>query len=296
MTENESRLAPKDLEALVAVVEEGSFSAAARRLSTSQSLVSARIANLEGQVGTRLFDRGARQSSLTPAGEILLPRARRILQSEEEARRALRDYLTRPQGVLGIAASSIPGTYLLPSLLGELRREQPEIRIALHLCDSEEAWNALRSDEVELACVGIVPEGEEFASQELGADEVVLVAVPAWRNRPLQELPLILREPGSGTRRAALDGLRRAGVDPGSLEVVLEARGNDAVVHFAREGIGAAFVSRLAAATDLAKGTLVELPHPPTPRVFHLLHRRGRSLSPAAHALRALAANSIVQA
>jgi DNA-binding transcriptional LysR family regulator len=286
MSSIDQQLAPRELEAFVCVAEERSFTGAARRLDTSQSLISSRVMLLEEILGTRLFDRGARASRLTPAGELLLPRARRLLRLEEETRKALRDFLARPHGVLRIAASSIPGTYLLPKHLTELRRELPGVRIDLHLLDSEEALAALRAEEVELAIVGAAVASPDVVAYPVGQDEILWVCSPALaKERDPKKLPIILREPGSGTRGAAIEMLREKGIDPEALDCVLEIRGNEALCQAARASLGTTFVSRLAAAADLDRGHLVEIPGVSKKRAFYLLHRSGITLSPAAQAL-----------
>lgn len=286
MTNSESQLGPRELEAFVCVAEERSFTGAARRLATSQSLISARVAQLEVLLGAKLFDRGSRASRLTPAGLLLLPRARKLLRLEEDTRRALKDFLARPHGVLRIAASSIPGTYLLPKFLAQLRRELPAVRIDLHVLDSEEALAALRSEEVEIAAVGTAVNAPDVVVYPLGQDEVVWVCSPTLaKERDPKKLPVILREPGSGTRSAAMELLRERNIDPEKLDCVLEIRGNEALCQAARAHLGTTFVSRLAASADLDRGHLVEIPGIVKKRNFYLVHRSGITLSPPTQAL-----------
>src|SRR5262245_9287341 len=134
----------RDLEALVAVADAGSFTAAARVLCLTQPTVSARIAILESTLDTRLLDRLPGGVRPTPAGEVLLEKTRTLLRDREQALNAVHEFLGRPGGVLAVEASSIPGTHVLPPVLARLRRSHPALRIRLAVTDTEKAVRALR--------------------------------------------------------------------------------------------------------------------------------------------------------
>jgi DNA-binding transcriptional LysR family regulator len=283
----------RDLEAFVAVADTGSFTAAAQALFIRQPSVSARIASLESLLDAKLLDRLPGGVRPTPAGEVLLAHARSLLRGREEAIQAVRSFLGRPAGILDAGASSIPGAYLLPQALARLRGEHPDVRVRLAIADTEKTVEAMRRGEFEVAVVGSDVDEEGLVARRIGEDEVVLIAAPAiaspFRGRvlaaaELEELPIILREPGSGTRAAALGALEKAGAAVDRLNIVLEVGGNAAVRESALRGIGASFLSRLAAEEPIRSGRLVELALAggPLVRPFVLLTRRGRTLSPAA--------------
>ena len=140
----------KNFEAFVTVTDEGSFTRAAKKLRTNQPAISTRVAALEAQLGTRLIDRGARCSVLTPAGEILLPHARAILRETVNARLAIERFLGEPRGTLHIGASTVPGSYLLPGVLAKLREELPDVCIQLTVRDTRDTLEALRTDLLEV--------------------------------------------------------------------------------------------------------------------------------------------------
>lgn len=284
----------RDLEAFVAVADTGSFTAAAQALFIRQPSVSARIASLESLVDAKLLDRSPGGVRPTPAGEVLLAHARALLRDRQEAIKAVRNFLGRPAGVLEVGASSIPGAYVLPQALARLRGDYPDLRIQLAIADTEKTVEALRRGEFEVGVVGSDVEEEGLMARRIGEDEVVLIAAPELAGRfqgspeltgpELEEIPLILREPGSGTRAAALGALEKAGAAVDRLNIVLEVGGNAAVRESVLRGIGAAFLSRLAVEEPLRSGRLIELALKggPLVRPFVLLTRRGRTLSPAA--------------
>ncbi len=293
----------RDLETFVAVAETGSFTAAGQRLLLTQPTVSARIASIEAALDTKLLDRGPGKVRPTPAGEVLLPRARALLKDREEAIKAVEDFLGRLGGTLKIGASSIPGSYLLPRILAEIRAAYPALRISLAVEDTDRTLEALRRGDVELAVVGRPVREQGLDETRVGEDEIVLVATPEIAARArgrgksgaraLEGVPIVLRETGSGTRAAALAALEEAGVLVDRLDIVLEAGGNAAAREAALSGIGAAFLSRLAVADQIATGQLVALAvlAAPLVRPLVLVTRSGRTLSPGAKELARLLAN-----
>ncbi len=285
----------KELETFIAVTDEGSFTAAARRLGTNQPTVSGRIASLETSLGVRLFDRGPRHTAPTPAGLALLSTARRILRGREELHRLVARFGDEPAGELWIAASTVPAGYVLPQALARLHASAPKVHSRVRVGDSRQTLAALRSGTAELAIVGRRPDDESLEAISIGRDAVVLVATPEFAtahgltrsDASLSEVPLVLREEGSATRQTALEALARHGVTVTPEQVVLETTNNDALREAANAGLGAAFVSRLVVRRELEQGALIALDElaPPAEREFFLVTPRGRTLSRAAEAL-----------
>lgn len=141
------------LQAFMAVAETASFSQAAERLYLTQPAVSKRIATLEQELGSPLFDRIGRQVVLTEAGEALLPHTRRILDEIESSRRAIADLSGRIAGRLRLATSHHIGLHRLPPLLRELRRRYPDLQLDIRFLDSESACRMVEHGELELAIV-----------------------------------------------------------------------------------------------------------------------------------------------
>lgn len=141
------------LQAFVSVAECASFSVAAERLHLTQSAVSKRIAILEQQVGKKLFDRIARQVTLTEAGNALLPRAKHILQEYESAIQALNDLSGKAQGVLRIAISHHLGLHRLPPILKIFARQHPMVNLDIEFMDSEKAYEQVLHGQSEVAVI-----------------------------------------------------------------------------------------------------------------------------------------------
>ncbi len=169
----------EDLQAFLAVADAGSFSRAADRLFLTQPAVSKRVAQLEAELDTRLFDRVGRQVSLTEAGRALLPRARDILQALEDTRRALGNLAGRVAGPLRVATSHHIGLHRLPPVLRAYAARWPEVELDLQFMDSEEACQAVRRGERELGIVTLPADPPaELERRLIWPDPLVFVVGP----------------------------------------------------------------------------------------------------------------------
>jgi DNA-binding transcriptional LysR family regulator len=141
------------LQAFVAVAENQSFSQAAEHLFLTQPAISKRVASLEAELDTRLFDRIGRKVELTESGQALLPRARNILMDIEDSRRAISNLSGKIGGKLRIGTSHHIGLHRLPPVLRSFTRQYPEVELDLHFMDSEEACRAVEHGDLELGIV-----------------------------------------------------------------------------------------------------------------------------------------------
>lgn len=142
-----------NLQAFVAVAESGSFSHASERLYLTQPAISKRIAQLESELATRLFDRLGRTTRLTESGQALLPRARHILLEVEDSRRVISNLSGMVAGRLSIGTSHHIGLHRLPPVLRTFSAEFPNVELDLHFMDSEEACRAVLHGDLELGIV-----------------------------------------------------------------------------------------------------------------------------------------------
>lgn len=146
------------LHAFVTVAETRSFSEAALRLHLTQPAISKRIAQLETSLNCQLFDRIGRQTSLTEAGQALLPRAQRILFEMEDMRRELSNLSGEVSGTLKIGTSHHIGLHRLPPVLKTFSRRFPQVNLDIQFIDSEMAFDLLMQGQLELGIVTLPPE------------------------------------------------------------------------------------------------------------------------------------------
>jgi DNA-binding transcriptional LysR family regulator len=175
-----SGLEMRHLLALVAVVETGTFSAAAEQLGYTQSAVSQQVSTLERLVGAPLFERpgGRRPVRLTAAGEMLLTHARAVIARVSAAAADLRALASGEQGELRVGTLPSVGTKILPRLLGTFRTEWPGVQIVLREArDSADLIHAVEAGDIDLTFIDIGPyETGPLQVRRLLDDPMVLVA------------------------------------------------------------------------------------------------------------------------
>lgn len=142
-----------NLQAFVKVAETGSFSLAATQLFLTQPAISKRIKQLETQLGSKLLDRYGKKLLLTQTGQVLLPKARKILQEIENTRQQIADLEGSPAGSISMATSHHIGLHRLPPILRAFTTLYPEVDLDLHFMDSEQACQLIEQSELELAVV-----------------------------------------------------------------------------------------------------------------------------------------------
>ena len=274
------------LRAFAAVARQRSFSRAAAELFVSQPAISKHVAGLEAKLGKQLFVRRRRGIELTPAGELL---AEYVLRAEAllvYGRRALESGGDAQLGTLSLAASGIPGTYLLPALLARFHESHPAVEIEFELSTSGGALELVRRHRSELAVVGGLPVPQEIESEPLLDDEIVLAGPPSLAERRLRpkeiaDLTWIYREEGSATRAAVEAARWQAGIN---LRQTLELPSWEAVKLAVEAGAGIAAISRFALDLELKLGRLVvlDVPRWRLSRVISVIRARDVPLTPPA--------------
>jgi molybdate transport repressor ModE-like protein len=276
---------------LCLILEQGSISAAARSVGLGQPTVSQHLRSLEKELGILLFERRGRRVVPTEAAVLFHPYARQAIQALEAGRQALDEHLGLVRGRLNLAGSTIPGHYILPSLMARFHRSFPGVEMRLQVGDTEWVVERVRAADVELGFVGAKLEGKALSFEPFAEDELALVVAPghALGGKPLsldelREVPLVSREQGSGTRRSWEEHLRETGFPLDELRIVAEFGSTEAVIRAVKAGMGAGVVSMRAAEAELARGELerVQLALGRMGRTFYLVRHLSRPLSPSA--------------
>lgn len=280
------------LETFAEAAERGSFTAAARHLGLTQAAVSQRIQQLEVDLATPLFRRQPGGIALTDAGRRLHQFARRILDLTAEARAAVTGRPGEMAGDLRLAASSIPGQYVLPHVLAEFRARHPAVRVRLSVSDTAAVIREVEQGRAHLGFVGGTGGGPDLEFRRFARDELTVIVPrghPWWRRRqvPVAALvgqPLVHREPGSGSRRCLERAMERAGVRS-TLNVAVEVGNPETVKEAVREGLGVAVVSRRSVDQEIRSGALhaVRVTGLALDRDLFVVRDRRRALPAAAH-------------
>ncbi|MEO3892543.1 LysR family transcriptional regulator [Nonomuraea sp. B5E05] len=281
------------LKLLVDVGVLGSLGQAAKAAGIAQPSASKRVAHLERRLGLPLVERTPRGSTLTAEGRMVAGWAAQVLAAAEELMRAVQAVRHGEAAHLRVASSMTVAEYLVPRWLGELQNREPDVPVGLDVVNSADVAARVLAEDVELGFVEgpSVPEGLD--SRVVGTDRLVVVVAPGhpWARRrtvlrgaELAATPLVVREPGSGTRETldvAFRGLHQASPR-------LELGSNAAVKGAAQAGAAPAVLSGYAVEADVATGRLVEVPLAGVNLVRSLraVWRRGRPLTgPAANLL-----------
>jgi LysR family transcriptional regulator, low CO2-responsive transcriptional regulator len=280
------------LATFAAVAERGSFTATAAQLGVTQAAVSQRIAVLEKEIHVSLFNRRAGRISLSDAGQRLYHYARQILELHGRARTDISTFRPIVSGDLPLAASSVPGEYLLPALLSAFHEKYPGVHVRATAGDSSSVIEDIEKGRATLGLVGQEAEKPSLEFRPIGSDTLVLVVAPGhrWAARkriPLKDLSsesLIVREPGSGSRSTLERSLERAGTSLAGLNITIELGSNAAIKDTVKSGLGVAFLSRLAIRREIDADELraVTVSGLSLDRHFYLVYHRRRPLSPAA--------------
>jgi DNA-binding transcriptional LysR family regulator len=244
----------RQLEYLVAVAEEASFTRAARRVHISQSGVSAQVRQLEHELGAELIDRSGRTATLTQAGEAALVHARAALAAAAAMRQAVDDVtgLLRGQLTVGmVTACTITGLF---DALDAFHRAHPGVALTLVEDNSAQLAERTRSGALDLALIGAAGALPDGLAVLPIVTESLVAAVPgvhplADRTRltlaELSVLPLICMPPGTGIRAAFDQSCAARAVQSA---ISLEASTTAAVVDLAVRGLGVAILSESMAA------------------------------------------------
>lgn len=279
------------LEAFLAIAEQGRFHKAARRLHITQTALTRRLQNFEGQLGVKLVERTTRSVSLTPLGASFLPQARRLLAELRAALMEIRETGLAQRGDVVVACVPTAGVRYLPEIIREYAACHPANRIRILDHASSGVVDAVLRREAEFGITIAGPHPPELEDRPLFADRFVLICREdhplatrrRLRWRQLEPHPLVFVGSGSGNR-PLLDAA--LSVAAPRLRSDYEVQRSSTAVGLAAEGVAAAIVPSLAVQPGRHPELhVVELVDPVVSRQLVLVRRRGGELSPAARAL-----------
>src|SRR5918996_5256157 len=255
-------LDPARLRLLVEVGRRGSISAAADACRMGQPSATKHLKTLEAAVGAPLVERNGRASRLTEAGAVVAAHAQRVLDTLEGMQEELRALRDAERGTLTVAASTTPGSYVLPSILQCFAERHPRVDVDVVIGSSEWVGRRVARREVQLGLAGELDVPDGVVAEPFLEDEIVGVAAPGRlkvrRGRvpmaALADTTLLVRERGSSTRAVSERFLARSGYRPAKR---WELDSNEAIKRSVAAGLGIGFVSRLVVADELERGELV---------------------------------------
>jgi DNA-binding transcriptional LysR family regulator len=254
----------KQLRAFVAIAEEKTFTAGAKRVNVTQAAVSMQIRHLEEQVGLPLFTRTPRRVILTQAGELLLDRARRVLREHDSALDELAELAGAEHGRLRIgSASAMFATVQLPGILEKLKGRYPNAEISVSSGTSSKLVELILQGDVDIAFVSLPIQATTVQTELLFSDEVVAIAYPGHPKAGSKYVSaetlacenLILGERGGNTRRMIDDFFEAANVKP---NVVMELSRQEAINKMVESELGVGIAGAKNSAAEAAAGKIVQ--------------------------------------
>lgn len=283
----------RSLDLLQSVAELGSIRRAAAARGVSQPAASMRLRSLERSLGLELLDRSSGRARLTAAGVAVVHWSESVLDAVRELLAGAAALRNEGRTHLRVAASMTVAEYLVPGWLNRLRAVEPAIAVSLQMGNSEHVIEVMRRREADLGFVeghDVPPELESRVVQE---DALLLVVSPGhpWARRrspvgvaELAATPLVLREPGSGTRQVLEAQLAAAGL---ALSQLVELGSTTAIKAAVASGSGPAVLSRLATRAEVQDGRLVVVATDGVSleRSIRVVWQRDRTLSAAARQL-----------
>jgi len=254
------------------IANNGSFSKTAKEMYLTQPTVSAYINSLESELGVKLLMRTTKEVNLTEQGSVVYLYAKELLEVSDKINEVCGHHKekTVDKQIL-ISASSLPAQYLLASVLAAYSRHYPNIQFVVNESDSENVINDLENHKVNIGFTGTRIPRKNFKYIPFYKDELVMItpntewfqimkkhpkAISEW----LKNQPIILREPGSGTRQETIRALEELNINTDSLNVIATFTNTGAILLSVKEGIGCSIVSRIAAKSAIESGEVLEFP------------------------------------
>ena len=278
------------LEVLLTVARERSFSRAAEVLGRTQPAVSQAIRRLEQEIGETLFDRSSKDGTLTAAGEVLIDHAEHILSLRRAAERSLRDLRGLQEGRVTISANEHTVFYLLP-IIAEFRRANSKIKVEVRRGVASRIPREVTARDVELGVVSFAPDDPSIKAVPVLTDSLVLIVAPGHRLaesnvisiNDLADETLIAHNAASPYRQKVIEAFERHRT---RMNIAIEVPSLEAIKRLVARGSGIALVPRLTAEEEIADGTLaaVKIKELKLERKLNIIYRRNSVLSHAARA------------
>lgn len=278
-------MADRRLQVFHAVAKHLSFTRAADALFMTQPAVTFQIKQLEEQYATRLFERRHGSISLTPAGELVLQYAERILALSDEMETRLSEMTGEMRGPLLVGASTTIAEFMLPRVLGEFNALYPQVRARLIVANSESIESRVAEHTLDVGLIEAPAKTSGLKSVICCEDELQAICAPDYplaglasvTPKTLADYEYISREPGSGTREITDAYFRANKVPLENLKMQMELGSPEALKGVVSTGLGFAIVSRAVVAKETQLGALAAIPlDPPLTRSLYLIHPQDR--------------------
>jgi DNA-binding transcriptional LysR family regulator len=260
-------VADRRLQVFHAVAKYGSFTRAAEHLFMTQPAVTFQIKQLEEHFNTRLLERGHGRAGLTPAGEVVLAYAERILDLSGELESRVSELTDELAGTLSIGTSTTIAAYWLPRLLERFKRAYPRVIPRVVVGNSQLTEDRVASRDLDLGLIEIASDQSAIERRTAAHDELLVICQPghplslksALSAHDLLGHPFITRDPGNAIRELAEGFFEAAGIGIDQLMICAELGSLTSVKHLAAQGLGFAIASRAGIQRELREQQLAAI-------------------------------------
>ncbi|SDC54872.1 LysR family transcriptional regulator [Williamwhitmania taraxaci] len=246
-----------------------SFTKASNEMFVTQPAISKHIKELESEFEVKLFNRSGNKISLTSAGDILLSYTEHILSLHNEMKFEISQLTTNLAGSIRIGASTTIAQYVIPAALAQFHERYPDIKLSLITGNTEYIEKRLLKNEIDVGIVEGKPTNSDIRYSSFLNDELLVFASALNANVPnsisndeFVNLPLVLRERGSGTLEIIESTLQQHKVSPKQLRVLMYLGSTEAIKSFVKTGKGVGIVSRFAIEQELASNVFMRIATP----------------------------------
>jgi DNA-binding transcriptional LysR family regulator len=238
---------------------------AAQNLSITQPAVTAQLKAFEDACNLKLFKKKGRNIYLTDEGRTLYRYVSKVFEFEKELENAIEDMRELKRGLLRLGTTKTYAQSYMPFLVARFRRSHPHIKIYLDEGSSLQMAKSLLDFQNEIVIVAKVEENDQIDFVPLCREEIVALFPPEHylsqrKSITMAELakePIVMKEAGSGTRKAVSDSFLKRGLTP---NILMETNNTDFIKQLVRRGDGISFLVRSAVSPELAEGNLVSIP------------------------------------
>ncbi|RXI98707.1 LysR family transcriptional regulator [Anaerobacillus alkaliphilus] len=280
----------KRIKTFMMVIDHRSFSVVANLLNISQPAVSKQIKTLEAELGINLVHRDTAEP--TEAGKIVYQKGKKFLYDWDMLVEECRRLQGELSGVIKIGASTVPGTYMVPSLLRKFLNLHPSVDIQLTIHESGEITDLLKDGSIDVGFVGSEPTSDELISHIIKKDHFLLIGPKDSEGindiTTLRDLPFIFRSEKSGTWQGVEKNLQALGISTSELRCIARVKTTEAVISMVEAELGYSVVSSIAATQAMKQNRIKIIQQLPSDRNFYLTYLHSKQLHPAIVSLVAL--------
>ncbi|MHB8126525.1 MAG: selenium metabolism-associated LysR family transcriptional regulator [Desulfitobacteriaceae bacterium] len=269
-----------------AVAKAQSFSKAADEIYVSQPSISVQVKNLEQELGVKLFRQVGKKIVLTEIGGTVFQYAKKVFNLVDELDACIYDYKGLTRGRLLVGASTTPGIYILPKILGQFRKAFPGIETILDIGNSQEIENKILTDQIEIALVGEKIYNSNLESKIITHDNLVVVVsvdheLAKSKFVTLEDIlnePFVVREPGSSTRIALERRLQELGR---KIKINMQFGSLEAIKQAVAANLGISVLSRFVVDQEVCSGNLhiLHIPELEISREISVVFHKEKKLS-----------------